>query len=44
MHSSEFLPILKLYVDQGYELLDERPELYEKMEKEIVAKKFVQLI
>jgi hypothetical protein len=44
MHSSEFLPILKLFVEEGYELLEERPELYDIMEKEIVAKKWVQLI
>ena len=44
MHSSEFLPILKLFVEEGYELLEERPELYERMEKEIVKKRFIPLI
>ena len=37
-------PVLKLFVDQGYELLDERPELYTMMEKDVVDKKWVQLV
>lgn len=44
MHSSEILPILKFYVDSGFDLSNERPELYEIMEKEILQKKFVQLV
>ena len=49
MHSSEFLPILKLYIEQGYyvqegnKLVDKRPELYKAMEEAIVRKKFVHL-
>lgn len=44
LHSSEFLPILRVVVQQGYELLSERPELYNEMEKEIVQKKFIGLL
>jgi hypothetical protein len=35
---------LKLFVEEGYNLTKERSELYERMEKEIVVKKFVQLV
>lgn len=44
MHSSEILPILKFYVDLGFDLSNERPDLYKAMEREIVRKGFVQLI
>ncbi|MBI3035179.1 hypothetical protein HYY71_02550 [Candidatus Woesearchaeota archaeon] len=44
MHSSEILPILKFYVDLGFDLLNKRPELYKAMEREIVRKEFVKLI
>ncbi len=44
LHSSEFLPILRSFIQQGYELLSQRPDLYDPMEKEIVKKRFVQLV
>ncbi len=49
IHSSEFLPILKLFLDEGYAeqghtFIEDRPELYERMEREIVQKRFIQLI
>lgn len=44
MHSSEILPILKFYVDLGFNLSNKRPDLYKAMESEIVKRGFVQLV